>query len=73
MRPDRGDRGKKLLSRLEAIAANPFEQALALRRQYLPGEGDDTETLARALWLDRHHHDNQVIAVANGIAKAFND
>ncbi|WP_407704669.1 DUF6890 family protein [Aeromonas hydrophila] len=25
------------------------------------------------MWLDRHHHDNQVIAVANGIAKAFND
>ncbi|WP_421218266.1 DUF6890 family protein [Aeromonas enteropelogenes] len=24
------------------------------------------------MWLDRHHHDNQVIAVANGIAKAFN-
>ncbi|WP_407704616.1 DUF6890 family protein [Aeromonas hydrophila] len=43
-----------------------------MRRQYLPGEGDDTETLARALWLDRHHHDNQVITVANGIAKAFN-
>jgi hypothetical protein len=28
--------------------------------------------LARALWLDRHHHDKQVNAVANGIAKAFN-
>ncbi|WP_459575793.1 DUF6890 family protein [Aeromonas enteropelogenes] len=57
---------------MEAIAANPFEQALILRRYYLPGEGDDTETLARALWLDRHHHDNQVNAVTSGIAKAFN-
>ncbi|WP_421210724.1 DUF6890 family protein [Aeromonas enteropelogenes] len=24
------------------------------------------------MWLDRHHHDNQVNAVASGIAKAFN-
>ncbi|MGY3895463.1 DUF6890 family protein [Aeromonas enterica] len=54
------------------MGSNPYEQALALRRQYLPGEPDDTDSLARALWLDKHHFDNQVIAVANGIATAFN-
>jgi len=42
-----------------------------LRRHYLPQENDDPENLARAVWLDNRHWENQRIAVANGIALAF--
>ncbi|WP_414970530.1 DUF6890 family protein [Serratia marcescens] len=50
---------------------NQLEQLLTLRRRYLPGEPDDDESLARALWLDNLYWQNMAIAVNNGIAKAF--
>ncbi|WP_399494493.1 DUF6890 family protein [Xenorhabdus griffiniae] len=48
-----------------------FEQALILRRHYLPHEKDNTENLARAIWLDNRYWENMRIATANGIALAF--
>ncbi|MGM1188863.1 MULTISPECIES: DUF6890 family protein [Serratia] len=50
---------------------NQLEQLLILRRQYLPGEPDDPESLARAMWLDNRYWQNMAIAVNNGIGKAF--
>ncbi|WP_411841395.1 DUF6890 family protein [Serratia rhizosphaerae] len=44
---------------------------LALRRHYLPGEPDDQESLARAIWLDNRYWHNMAIAVNNGIGRAF--
>ncbi|MGU5676948.1 MULTISPECIES: DUF6890 family protein [Aeromonas] len=43
-----------------------------MRRHYLPHEGDELDTLARALWLDKHHAQRLAHAVAEGIATAFN-
>ncbi|MFJ3002192.1 DUF6890 family protein [Serratia liquefaciens] len=48
-----------------------MEQLLILRRRYLPGETDDPESLARAMWLDNRYWQNMAIAVNNGIGKAF--
>ncbi|WP_440583767.1 DUF6890 family protein [Xenorhabdus bovienii] len=42
-----------------------------LRRHYLPTENDNTESLARAIWLDNRHWEYARIATANGIALAF--
>ncbi|MFQ1887660.1 DUF6890 family protein [Aeromonas dhakensis] len=72
MRPRLGDHRKKLTARAEAIERNHLEQALALRRHYLPHDDDDIDSLARALWLDRHARESHAAAVAEGIANAFN-
>ncbi|MFC5706875.1 hypothetical protein MNZ22_16070 [Aeromonas encheleia] len=45
---------------------------LALRRHYLPHEEDDLDSLARALWFDKHYRETLAHAVAQGIANAFN-
>ncbi|WP_265433186.1 DUF6890 family protein [Aeromonas salmonicida] len=45
---------------------------MALRRHYLPHEGDDLDSLARAIWLDKYHAQRDARAVAEGIATAFN-
>ncbi|QWL67574.1 DUF6890 family protein [Aeromonas jandaei] len=45
---------------------------LALRRHYLPHDDDDIDSLARAIWLDKHVRESHTAAVAEGIAKAFN-
>ncbi|MGL5605632.1 MAG: DUF6890 family protein [Plesiomonas sp.] len=45
---------------------------LALRRHYLPGEPDDDDSFARAIWLDTRYWENFRIAAANGVATAFN-
>ncbi|WP_443084052.1 DUF6890 family protein [Vibrio sp. V37_P2S8PM304] len=44
---------------------------MALRRHYLPHENDDIENLARAMWLDEHHHESLTLAVNQGIVKSF--
>jgi hypothetical protein len=44
----------------------------ALKAHYLPHEPDNAENYARALWLHKHHSEALTMAVANGIAKAFN-
>ncbi|WP_183042060.1 DUF6890 family protein [Aeromonas veronii] len=49
-----------------------MEQALTLRRHYLPGEGDELDSLARALWLDKYFAERSANSVAHGIATAFN-
>jgi len=46
-------------------------QMLALRQHWIPHADDSTESLAMAVWLERNHLDTQIIAVANGIGKAF--
>ncbi|WP_019615479.1 DUF6890 family protein [Psychromonas ossibalaenae] len=53
------------------IDKNPYEQALTLRRHLLPGEDDQPQNLARAMWLDTHLYKRQEIAVANAIGKLF--
>ncbi|RKJ83775.1 hypothetical protein D6R50_24015 [Aeromonas veronii] len=58
--------------RAEAIEHNQLEQALTLRRHYLPGEGDELDSLARALWLDKYFAERSANSVAHGIATAFN-
>ncbi|MFM9758505.1 MULTISPECIES: DUF6890 family protein [Aeromonas] len=45
---------------------------LALRRYYLPHEDDDLDSLARALWIDKHQQESNAATVAEGIAKALN-
>ncbi|WP_368229867.1 hypothetical protein [Aeromonas sp. R10-1] len=45
---------------------------LTLRRHYLPGADDDIDSLARAIWLDKHERERLSHAVAEGITKAFN-
>ncbi|WP_406569321.1 DUF6890 family protein [Aeromonas caviae] len=45
---------------------------MALRRHYLPHEDDDIDSLARAIWLDKHTRESNADAVAEGIVKAFN-
>ncbi|WP_410489774.1 DUF6890 family protein [Aeromonas veronii] len=61
-----------MTARAEAIERNQLEQALALRRHYLPHDDDDIDSLARAIWLDKHVRESNAAAVAEGIAKAFN-
>ncbi|WP_406568306.1 DUF6890 family protein [Aeromonas caviae] len=61
-----------MTARAEAIERNQLEQVLALRRYYLPHEDDDLDSLARAMWIDKHHRESNAAAVAEGIAKAFN-
>ncbi|QDL30633.1 hypothetical protein EGO53_26935 [Serratia liquefaciens] len=56
---------------MRAIDGNFIEQALTLRRHYLPNENDSTENLARAIWLDNRYWENNAISVANGISLAF--
>lgn len=53
------------------MSTNPIGQLLALRQRWLPLAGDDTESLATALYLERRYWDEMGIAVANGIAKVF--
>ncbi|WP_421711842.1 DUF6890 family protein [Aeromonas jandaei] len=61
-----------MTARAEAIERNQLEQALALRRHFLPHDDDDIDSLARAIWLDKHARESNAAAVAEGIAKAFN-
>ncbi|WP_422613702.1 DUF6890 family protein [Aeromonas popoffii] len=61
-----------MTGRAEAIERNQLEQVLALRRHYLPHEDDDLDSLARAIWLDKHNQESNAAAVAEGIAKALN-
>ncbi|WP_426577977.1 DUF6890 family protein [Xenorhabdus stockiae] len=42
-----------------------------MRRHYLPNENDNTESLARAIWLDNRYWEYTRIATANGIALAL--
>ncbi|WP_373276822.1 DUF6890 family protein [Edwardsiella tarda] len=72
MRAQARDHRKKLIARARAIDGNAIEQILALRRHYLPGEPDDDESFARALWLESRYWENFRIAAANGVATAFN-
>lgn len=58
--------------RAEAIERNQLEQVLTLRRYYLPNADDDIDSLARAIWLDKHERERLSHAVAEGITKAFN-
>ncbi|MGY5721247.1 DUF6890 family protein [Vibrio cincinnatiensis] len=62
---------KKLKERVERIDENGIEQALTLRRHYLPNEDDDPQNLARALWLDKHEKERMEIALGTAIAKLF--
>ncbi|EJM2130262.1 hypothetical protein NN602_005160, partial [Escherichia coli] len=55
-----------------SIRRNPLEQYLALRRHYLPGEPDDEESIARAIWLDEYFARTRANKTAEGIAIAFN-
>ncbi|WP_237387920.1 DUF6890 family protein [Xenorhabdus sp. Sc-CR9] len=57
--------------RVKAIENSLFEQALTLRRHYLPNENDEAESLARAIWLDNRYWEYTRIATANGIALAL--
>lgn len=45
---------------------------LALADRWLPGAPATAETLGTALWLENEHWKRMEIAVANGIARAFN-
>ncbi len=45
---------------------------LTFRRHYLPHEEDDEQSIARALWLHKHHFETLEIITANGVGKAFN-
>lgn len=65
--------GKKLTERVARITENSIEQALTLRRHYLPNESDDERNLARALWLDKHFKERQEIAVNNGVVNVLNN
>ncbi|WP_434091633.1 DUF6890 family protein [Serratia marcescens] len=56
---------------MRAIDNNFIEQALTLRRYYLPAENDSSENLARAIWLDNRYWENMRVATANGISLAF--
>ncbi|WP_323840655.1 DUF6890 family protein [Photorhabdus africana] len=42
-----------------------------MRCHYLPNENDNTDNLARAIWLDNRYWENMRIATANGIALAL--
>ncbi|WP_434357417.1 hypothetical protein NF212_16210 [Parasalinivibrio latis] len=44
---------------------------MAYRRKWLPGEPDDEQSLARAVWLEKQYWENMAAVVANGTAKAF--
>ncbi|WP_375379758.1 DUF6890 family protein [Escherichia coli] len=61
-----------MTARVESIRRNPLEQYLALRRHYLPGEPDDEESIARAIWLDEYFARTRANKTAEGIAIAFN-
>ncbi|PWC18244.1 hypothetical protein DDT56_05080 [Brenneria corticis] len=56
---------------MRAIDNNFIEQALTLRRHYLPHEPDDIDNLARAVWLDNSYWEKMRVAVGNGITLAF--
>ncbi|EPR6284971.1 DUF6890 family protein [Escherichia coli] len=51
---------------------NGLEQYLILRRHWLPGEGDNLDSIAAAIWLDNRHWENLRKATAGGIALALN-
>ncbi|WP_370738773.1 DUF6890 family protein [Vibrio quintilis] len=42
-----------------------------MRRFYLPTLDDDPQNLARALWLDKHEHERQKLAVMSAVAELF--
>ncbi|EQA9489565.1 DUF6890 family protein [Escherichia coli] len=43
-----------------------------MRRHWLPGEGDNLDSIAAAIWLDNRHWENLRKATAGGIALALN-
>ncbi|WP_176396482.1 DUF6890 family protein [Yersinia frederiksenii] len=45
---------------------------MTLRRHYLPSEGDDAMSLARAVWLAEYFHESAINGTTAGICKAFN-
>lgn len=45
---------------------------LVLAERWLPGAPVTAETLGTALWLETNHWERMELAVANGIARAFN-
>ncbi|EPV4286468.1 DUF6890 family protein [Yersinia enterocolitica] len=45
---------------------------MTLRRHYLPHEGDDVMSLARAAWLAEYYQESTINGVAGGVCKAFN-
>ncbi|HHQ6595638.1 DUF6890 family protein [Serratia fonticola] len=49
-----------------------LEQYFTLRRHYLPHEGDDPMSLARAAWLAEYFHESAINSTAAGISYAFN-
>ncbi|MGN2614693.1 DUF6890 family protein [Aliivibrio fischeri] len=54
------------------MKSNGYEQALVLRRHYLPNEDDSEQNLARAMWMDTHQYELQEAAIRNAIGKLFN-
>ncbi|EPF8031678.1 DUF6890 family protein [Vibrio fluvialis] len=42
-----------------------------MRRHLLPGEDDEPQSLARALWLDEHLKRREEIAIMTAIARLF--
>ncbi|MGZ4994171.1 MAG: DUF6890 family protein [Methylobacter sp.] len=42
-----------------------------MTKHWLPGQPVTEQTMAEALWLDQRHWNNTKVAIANGIAKAF--
>ncbi|XPV77982.1 MAG: DUF6890 family protein [Desulfovibrio sp.] len=45
---------------------------MALSRHYFPAREPDAQSMGEALWLHKDHWQNMSVAVANGIAQAFN-
>ncbi|WP_194165919.1 DUF6890 family protein [Shewanella sp. YLB-07] len=44
---------------------------LIIRRHQLPHEDDSEQSIARALWLHKHHLESLEIVTANGVNRAF--
>ncbi|HGI5211871.1 TPA: hypothetical protein ACJS4S_004608, partial [Yersinia enterocolitica] len=66
------NRSKGITALIQAIKNNPLEQYMTLRRHYLPNEGDDVMSLARAAWLAEYFHESAINGTTAGICKAFN-
>lgn len=49
-----------------------MSQIFVLCRKWFPGREIDVECMAEAIFLERDYWEKMNIAVANGIAKAFN-
>ncbi|WP_372447277.1 hypothetical protein [Vibrio metschnikovii] len=42
-----------------------------MRRYYFPDDDDSPQSLARAIWIDKHELQRMEYAVGNAIAKLF--